>query len=36
MRLKDKVVAITGSGSGMGRECALLYSSEGAKVITFL
>ena len=34
MRLKDKVVAITGSGSGMGRECALLYSSEGAKVVT--
>ncbi len=34
MRLKDKVVAITGSGSGLGRECALLYASEGAKVVT--
>ncbi len=34
MRLQDKVIAITGSGSGLGRECALLYSSQGAKVIT--
>ncbi len=34
MRLHDKVVAITGSGSGLGRECALLFASEGAKVIT--
>ena len=34
MRLLDKVIAITGSGSGLGRECALLYASEGAKVIT--
>jgi NAD(P)-dependent dehydrogenase (short-subunit alcohol dehydrogenase family) len=34
MRLQDKVVAITGSGSGLGRECALLFASEGAKIIT--
>jgi NAD(P)-dependent dehydrogenase (short-subunit alcohol dehydrogenase family) len=32
MRLKDKVVAITGSGSGLGREGALLFASEGATV----
>ena len=34
MRLQDKVVAITGSGSGLGREGALLFSSEGAKIVT--
>lgn len=34
MRLQDKVVAITGSGSGLGRECALLFASEGAKIVT--
>ena len=34
MRLQDKVIAITGSGSGLGRECALLYSSQGARIIT--
>ena len=34
MRLQDKVVAITGSGSGLGRECALLFANQGAKVIT--
>ena len=34
MRLKDKVVAITGSGSGLGRECALLFAQEGASVVT--
>ncbi|MBS9376584.1 SDR family NAD(P)-dependent oxidoreductase [Rhodococcus sp. B50] len=33
MRMKDKVVAITGSGSGLGREGALLFASEGASVI---
>jgi NAD(P)-dependent dehydrogenase (short-subunit alcohol dehydrogenase family) len=34
MRMRDKVVAITGSGSGLGREGALLFASEGAKVVT--
>lgn len=33
MRLQDKVIAITGSGSGLGRESALLFASEGAKVV---
>ena len=31
-RLDDKVVVITGSGSGIGREAALLFSDEGAKI----
>jgi NAD(P)-dependent dehydrogenase (short-subunit alcohol dehydrogenase family) len=31
-RLDDKVCAITGAGGGMGREAALLFCSEGAKV----
>lgn len=34
MRLKDKVIAITGSGSGLGREAALLFASEGATLMT--
>ncbi len=34
MRLPDKVIAITGSGSGLGRESALLFASEGARVVT--
>ena len=31
--LEGKVVAMTGSGRGIGRECALLAASEGARVV---
>ncbi|UKS25167.1 glucose 1-dehydrogenase [Paenibacillus sp. HWE-109] len=33
MRLQDKVILITGSGSGIGRSSALLFGREGAHVI---
>jgi NAD(P)-dependent dehydrogenase (short-subunit alcohol dehydrogenase family) len=33
MRLMNKIVTITGSGSGLGRECALLFAREGARIV---
>ena len=33
LRLKDKVVLITGAGMGLGQAMALLFSREGAKIV---
>lgn len=33
MRLKDKIVIITGAGSGIGKSTASLFASEGATVV---
>lgn len=33
MRLKDKVAVITGAGMGMGREAAVLFAEEGARIV---
>lgn len=33
MKLKDKVAIVTGASSGIGKEIALAYDREGAKVI---
>ena len=32
-KMQDKVVVITGAGSGIGREAALIFAREGAKVV---
>ena len=33
MRLQDKIAIVTGAGSSIGRESAILFANEGARVI---
>jgi NAD(P)-dependent dehydrogenase (short-subunit alcohol dehydrogenase family) len=33
MRFSDKVVVVTGAGSGFGRQCSLMLAQEGANVV---
>ena len=33
MKLKDKVIVITGAGKGLGKELAIMFAKEGAKVV---
>jgi len=33
MRLQDKVAIITGAGSGMGRTAALMFATQGARIV---
>ena len=33
MQLKDKIAVVTGAASGIGKEIALTYAREGAKVV---
>ena len=35
MRLADKVVLVTGAGSGMGRVATRMFAAQGAKVVAF-
>jgi NAD(P)-dependent dehydrogenase (short-subunit alcohol dehydrogenase family) len=35
MRLQDKVAIITGAGMGMGREAAVVFGQQGARVLVF-